>query len=191
LLFARFLMDLAAFVALDDISADLPPYSEEVITVAMEPPLAKAYADLERQITDALREHRGNSSVISTALNALLLYPDRPFSLGKLWGSEYNPESGRREPFLIAEPADLDENFLYAKERRLIELVQEEIKNYRGIQIYATYTQKRDVTRRLERILSQAGIRVAVLTTQTPPEQREAWYERQIKAGVQAGDPGG
>jgi hypothetical protein len=186
LLFARFLMNLAAFVSLDDISANLPPYSEEVITVAMDPPLAKAYADLERQITDALREHRGNSSVISTALNALLLYPDRPFSLGQLWGSEYDPESGRREPFLIAEPADLDENALYAKERRLIELVQEEAKNCRGIQIYATYTQKRDVTRRLERILSQAGIKVAVLTTQTRPEQREAWYERQLRAGVQA-----
>jgi SNF2 family DNA or RNA helicase len=179
-------MDLAAFVSLDDISANLPPYTEEVITVDMDPPLAKAYADLERQITDALREHRGNSSVISTALNALLLFPDRPFNLGQLWGSEYNPESGRREPFLIADPVDLAENVLYPKERRLIELVQEEAKNHRGVQIYATYTQKRDVTRRLETILSQAGIKVAVLTTQTPPEQREAWYERQIKAGVQA-----
>ena len=94
--------------------------------------------------------------------------------------------AARREPFLIAEPADLDQNVLYAKERRLIELVQEEVKKHRGIQIYATYTQKRDVTRRLEAVLLQAGIKTAVLTTQTPPEQREAWYERQLKAGVQA-----
>jgi hypothetical protein len=115
-----------------------------------------------------------------------LLFPDKPFHLGQLWGSEYNPESGRREPLLIAEPADLDENVLYAKERRLIELVQDEAKNHRGVQIYATYTQKRDVTRRLETILRQAGIKVAVLTTQTSPEQREAWYERQLKTGVQA-----
>ena len=185
LLFARFLMDIAAFVSLDDISANLPPYAEEVITIGMDPPLAKAYADLEKEITEALHEHRGNSSVISTALNALLLFPDRPFEIGKLWGSEYNPESGRRESFLIAEPADLDQNVLYAKERRLIELVQEEVKKHRGIQIYATYTQKRDVTRRLEAVLTQAGIKTAVLTTQTPPEQREAWYERQLKAGVQ------
>jgi hypothetical protein len=134
LLFARFLMDIAAFVSLDDISANLPPYSEEVITVGMDPPLAKAYGDLERQITDALREHRGNSSVISTALNALLLFPDKPFNLGQLWGSKYNPESGRRESFLIADPADLDENTLYAKERRLIEFVQEEAKDRRGVE---------------------------------------------------------
>jgi len=41
------------------------------------------------------------------------------------------------------------------------------------------------VTRRIESVLARVGIRAAVLTTQTPPEEREAWYERQLKAGVQ------
>src|ERR1700732_1944892 len=53
-------------------------------------------------------------------------------------------------------------------------------------QIYAVYTQKRDVTRRLEQILLNEGIRVAVLTTDVPPETREGWYERQLRGGVQA-----
>ena len=35
----------------------------------MDEPLAKAYADLEKQIKEALEEHPGNHSVISTALN--------------------------------------------------------------------------------------------------------------------------
>ena len=56
----------------------LSAYREEVIGVDMDEPLAKAYADLEKQIKEALEEHRGNHSVISTALNALLAYPDRP-----------------------------------------------------------------------------------------------------------------
>jgi SNF2 family DNA or RNA helicase len=185
LLFARFLMDLGAFVSLEDISANLPPYTEEVISVPMDKPLAEAYEELEKDIAAALQEHRGNSSVISTALNALLLYPDRPFSMGQLWGVAYDEETKRRERFLIADPPDLDESIVYAKERRLVELVQSEVQNRRGVQVYATYTQKRDVTRRIESILSQAGIKAAVLTTQTPPEEREAWYERQLKAGVQ------
>jgi hypothetical protein len=42
------------------------------------------------------------------------------------------------------------------------------------------------VTRRLEQILLNEGIRVAVLTTDVPPETREGWYERQLRAGVQA-----
>jgi hypothetical protein len=184
-LFGRFLMSLGAFVSLEDISDALPPYREEVVSVEMDQPLQKAYEDMEQDIKKALREHRGNSSVISVALNALLAYPDRPFGFGNLMGREFNPETQRREPFLIAATRDLDENFVYAKERRLLEEVKTSLARGRNVQIFAVYTQKRDVTRRLERILAKEGIRVAVLTTQVAPEEREAWYERQLRAGVQ------
>ncbi len=186
LLFGRFLMSLGAFISLEDISEALPPYREEVVSVEMDPPLKEAYKKLEEDVKTALKEHRGNQSVMSVALNALLLYPDRPFGLGNLFGWEYDPETQRREKFLIAEAQDLDEECIYAKERRLVEEVKAELGRGRRCQIYAVYTQKRDVTRRLERILADAGIRVAVLTTDVPPEAREAWYERQLRAGVQA-----
>jgi hypothetical protein len=185
LLFGRFLMSLGAFVSLEDISDALPPYREEVVSIEMDEPLKKAYEDLEEDIKKALREHRGNQSVISVALNALLAYPDRPFGFGDLIGREFNPETQRREPFLIAATRDLDEDFVYAKERRLVEEIKSSLERGRKVQVYAVYTQKRDVTRRLERILAREGIRVAVLTTEVPPEQRESWYERQLKAGVQ------
>jgi len=186
LLFGRFLMSLGAFISLEDISDALPPYREEVIGVEMDPLLRDAYKKLEEDIKKALQEHRRNPTVISVALNALLLYPDRPFGLGDLYGYEYDPETRKRERFLIAETQDLNQDQVYAKERRLVEEVKSELARGRRCQIYAVYTQKRDVTRRLERILANEGIRVAVLTTEVPPEAREAWYERQLRAGVQA-----
>jgi superfamily II DNA or RNA helicase len=186
LLFGRFLMSLGAFISLEDISEALPPYREEVVSVEMDPPLRAAYQKLEEDMKRALQEHRGNQSVMSVALNALLVYPDRPFGLGNLFGWEYDPETQRREKFLISETEDLDEERVYAKEQKLVEEVKAELARGRRCQIYAVYTQKRDVTRRLERILTSEGIRVAVLTTETPPESREAWYERQLRAGVQA-----
>jgi hypothetical protein len=185
LLFGRFLMSLGAFVSLEDISDALPPYQEEVVSVEMDQPLQKAYEDMEEDIKKALREHRGNQSVASVALNALLAYPDRPFGFGDLIGREFNPETQRREPFLIAATRDLDENFVYAKERRLVEEIKSSLERGRKVQVYAVYTQKRDVTRRLESILAKEGIRVEVLTTEVAPELREAWYERQLRAGVQ------
>jgi hypothetical protein len=185
LLFGKFLMELGAFVSLEDISSELPAYREEVIGVDMDQTLAKAYADLEEQIKEALEEHRGNHSVISTALNALLSYPDRPYGLGDLIGSEYNPEAHRRMPFLIARTQDLPEGSRYAKERKLIECIKADLARGRKCQIYAVYTAKRDVTGRLERILSQEGVRVSVLTSQVPPDQREAWYERRLRDGMQ------
>jgi hypothetical protein len=186
LLFGRFLMSLGAFISLEDISEALPPYREEVVSVEMDSPLKEAYERLEEDVKKALKEHRGNPSVASVALNALLLYPDRPFGLGNLYGWEFNVETQRREKFLISETTDLNEQIAYSKERRLVEEVKAELALGRRCQIYAVYTQKRDVTRRLERILSSEGIRVAVLTTDVPPESREGWYDRQLRTGVQA-----
>ncbi|MGH9353170.1 MAG: helicase-related protein, partial [Terriglobia bacterium] len=176
---------MAAFLSLEDIAHALPPYREEVVPVEMDEPLRKAYEKLEEAIKQALKEHRGNSSVISTGMNALLLYPDRPFGLGTLYGSEYDAEAGRRERFVIAEPEDLDESVLYAKERKLLEEVRSSLSRGRKVHVFAVYTRTRDVTRRLERILQREGIRVAILTSDVKPELREAWYERQSRQGVQ------
>jgi len=185
LLFGDFLMPLAAFLSLEDIAQALPPYREEVVQVEMDDVLKRAYQKLEEQIKEALRKYRGNASVISVGMNALLLYPDRPFDLGTLYGSEFNPETHRRERFVIAEPEDLDEGLLYAKERRLLEEIKSSLGRGRKVHVFAVYTRTRDVTRRLERILQREGIRVAVLTSDVKPELREAWYEGQTRQGVQ------
>jgi superfamily II DNA or RNA helicase len=186
LLFSEFLMSLAAFVSLEDISAELPPYTEQVIGVAMDPPLQAAYEALEEQIKNALKEHHMNHSVISVGLNALLLYPDHAWNIGDLYGYEYDTETQRRERFLIAQPEDLDQGFVYAKERRLVEIVKAELQmGRRCCHVYAVYTRKRDVTRRLESILTREGIRVAVLTSDVPPEKREAWFAQKVREGVQ------
>ena len=185
LLFGGFLMNLAAFVSLEDISDALPPYEEQVISVEMDPALKQAYAKLEDDVRDALREHHGNASVVSTAMNALLLYPDRPFGLGTLYGFDRNPETGERERFVISEPADLDEAVVYAKERRLVDEIKAELAVGRKVHVFAVYTRKRDVTRRLCDLLRKEGIRTEVLTAEVPPAEREAWYERQLRNGMQ------
>jgi superfamily II DNA/RNA helicase len=119
---------------------------------------------------------------MSVGLNALLLYPDHHWNIGDLYGYEYDPETQRRERFLIAQPEDLDQEFVYAKERQLIEIVKAELQTGRRCcHVYAVYTRKRDVTRRLANILAREGIRVAVLTSDVPPEKREAWFAQRLR----------
>ena len=80
----------------------------------------------------------------------------------------------------------MDQEFVYAKERRLVEIVKAELQTGRRCcHVYAVYTRKRDVTRRLERILTREGFRVAVLTSDVPPEKREAWFAQKVREGVQ------
>ena len=185
LLFGEFLMQLCAFVFLEDISGELPPYEESYLNVRMDPPMLAAYRELEDAIRKALKEHRGNRSVLSTMLNALLLYPDHPYGLGTLYGKEFDEELKRNVRFVIAETQDLPEDQLYSKERRLLEEVRQELAEGRRCQVFAVYTQKRDVTARLQRILSNEGICTAVLRASVDTSKREAWYARQIKEGVQ------
>ena len=185
LLFGHFLMELGAFISLEDISCDLPTYTEEVIGVEMDPPLRAAYQQLEEDVKRALKEHRGNHSVMSVGLNALLMYPDRPYDLGELFGWEFSEETGRREKFLIGRAEDLNRDCLQAKERRLLEIVRAELSAGRRCHVYAVFTRRRDVTHRLESMLAREGIRVAVLTSDVPPEKREAWFERKLAEKVQ------
>jgi superfamily II DNA or RNA helicase len=185
LLFGEFLMQLCAFVFLEDISGELPPYEESYLSVPMDPLMMAAYRELEDAIRKALKEHRGNRSVLSTMLNTLLLYPDHPYGLGTLYGTEFDPEVKHNVRFVIAETRDLPEDQLYSKERRLIEEIKKELAEGRRCQVFAVYTQKHDVTARLQRILINEGIRTAVLRASVDTSKREAWYQRQIKEGVQ------
>jgi hypothetical protein len=175
-LFSKSLMSLAAFVSLADISSELPPFSEEVIGVRMDAPLQAAYQALEEQIKNAIKQHHMNHSVVSVGLNA---YPDPAWNIGDLYGYDYDPETQRRERFVIAQPEDLDQEFVYAKERRLVEIVKAELQTgCRCCHVYAVYTRKRDVTRRLESILTREGFRVAVLTSDVPPKSARLGLRR-------------
>jgi len=185
LLFGEFLMQLCAFVFLEDISSELPPYEERLLGIPMDDSLWAAYQSLEEDIREALKKHKGNRSVMSQMLHTLLLYPDHPFGLGTLYGSEFDPELGRSVRFVIAETKDLPEDSLYAKERRLIEEIKRELAEGRRCQVFAVYTQKHDTTARLQQIFAREGIRTAVLRSNVGTEKREAWYARQIKQGIQ------
>ena len=184
LLFGKYLMDHCAFIGLEDISDGLPTYREEVVPVAMEEPLKAAYEALEEEITACLKEHRGNSSVASTMLNALLAWPDHPYGFGTLYGSEFDLETKCRESFVIAETVDLDKNETYAKERALIEEVKAQLARGRKCQVFAVYTNKHDVTARLEQLFRAEGIRASILRASVPTHRREAWYREQLRRGI-------
>jgi hypothetical protein len=185
LIFGKFLMGSTAFVTLDDIADYLPAYEESVIEVEMDAELAGAYSGIERDIRDAVRENRGNRSLMSLMMHRLLLYPDHPFGIGAIWGNRFNPGTKCYGPFLVTEAPDLAKDVLYAKERRLIGDVREELRQGRRCQVYATFTGEFDVAARLESVLRGAGLRVAVLRPSVPTLKRELWYEKQLKEGVQ------
>ncbi|MBS1805468.1 MAG: DEAD/DEAH box helicase [Acidobacteria bacterium] len=185
LLFGKFLMSSTAFLSLEDISDNLPRYDESVISVDMDEMLQKAYEQLEEEIRAAMKEHRGNKSLMSILLNTLLLYPDHPYDFEQIWARAFEPQSREYVRFLVTEPENLTRDALYAKERALIVDIKDELRQGRRCQVYATYTGEKDVTLRLQTVLEREGIRTAVLRSSVATDKREDWYDRQLKAGVE------
>jgi hypothetical protein len=185
LLFGKFLMSSTVFVSLEDIADYLPPYEESVCEVALDPALREAYMTIQEDIQRALRANRGNRSLMSIMMHRLMLYPDHPFGIGEIWGKRFDPQVKRLVPFLVTTAPDLPEEELYSKERKLIEDIREELRQGRRCQVFATFTGEHDVPERLERVLRQAGFRVAVLRASVPPLKREQWYEKQVRDGVE------
>jgi hypothetical protein len=184
LVFGMFLMASTAFVTLEDIADYLPPYEESVIEVDMDAPLAKAYEGIEEDIREALKKHPGNRSLMSLMMHRLLLYPDHPFGIDAIYGKALNPTTQRVEAFFVTDPPGLEEDALYPKEAKLLEDIREELRQGRRCQVYVTFTGEHDVAARLEPILRNAGLRVAVLRPTVPTLKREGWYIHQVRAGV-------
>ena len=79
------------------------------------------------------------------------------------------------------------EDWLYPKERALVDLVAAERLQGRRVLVYATHTGTRDITGRMEDFLSRHGFRVAVMKADAvPPERREAWVAKRVEEGVDA-----
>ncbi len=185
LLFGKFLMSSTVFVSLEDIAEFLPPYEEIVCEVALEGELAKAYHMIQEDIQQALRENRGNRSLMSLMLHRLMLYPDHPFGIGEIIGKRFDQQEKRLVPFLVTKAPDLPKDQLYPKERMLVDDIREELRQGRRCQVFATFTGEHDVPERLESVLSQAGFKVAVLRATVPALKREQWYAQRVKEGVE------
>lgn len=173
------LIDKGVFLRLSDLAVRLPPYQEEVLLVEMDPAQKEAYKRLALDLITALKEQlaKGNKSLLGAYLQALLSYPDQPFREEIV----IDKETGE----IIARAPALAEDRIYPKERRLIDLVREELSQGRKVLLYVTHTGTRDITGRLEKLLTSEGISVAVLKSHTvSPEQREGWIAEKLREGI-------
>ena len=79
----------------------------------------------------------------------------------------------------------LSEERLYPKEKALVDLVAAERMEGRRVLVYATHTGTRDITERMDEILTRHGFRVAVMKADAvAPERREAWVADKVKQGI-------
>jgi hypothetical protein len=174
-LFGRHLIDKAVFLGLSEVAHNLPPLTEECISVRMDEELARAYRrQVEEPLAEAIKEmmKRRDKRLLGTMVQTLLAYPDYPFGWGPVG---YRQAAGF---VTVALPPNLSEDVIRPKEQALIDLVRSERARGRKIWVYVQYTDTHDVQGRLERLLGRTGFRVGVLRSSVPLARREEWIAR-------------
>jgi hypothetical protein len=174
-LFGRHLLDKAVFLGLHEVAHNLPPLAEECRPIQMDDELATAYqCAVEEPLRAALKEmlRRRDRRLLGVLLQTLLAYPDYPYGWGLVGYT-------KGDQFVtVATPPNLAETVIRPKEQALLELICAEVARRRKVWVYVQYTEAHDVQGRLQRLLAQTGVRVAVLRASVPLARREDWIAR-------------
>ena len=133
------------------------------------------FEELRKELAEALKS--GSKRLLATYLQTLLAYPD-----GCTKGETvFDPRSGD----VIVQVPPLSEEKLYPKEKALIDLVAAERMEGRRVLVYVTHTGTRDITGRMDDILTRHGFRVAVMKADAvAPNRREAWVADKVQQGI-------
>ena len=174
------------FLRLSDVASGLPPYDEQILLSSMDSEqdatgysqrsaYTTVYEELRLKLAEALKA--GSKRLLATYLQTLLAYPE-----GCTKGETvFDPRSGD----VIVQVPPLSEEKLYPKEKALVDLVAAERMEGRRVLVYATHTGTRDITERMDDILTRHGFRVAVMKADAvAPDKREAWVADRVKQGI-------
>ena len=180
------LIGQSIFLRLSDVASGLPPYTEEVLVSEMDSETdntglsqRSAYEALFETLRAALADAlaRGSRRLLAAYLQTLLAFPD-----GCTRGETVlDPETGE----VLAQVPPLSEDKLYPKEKALTDLVAAERLQGRRVLVYVTHTGTRDITGRMDEILTRHGFRVAVMKADAvTPDRREAWVSDRVEEGI-------
>ena len=174
------------FLRLSDVASGLPDYDEQILVSGMDSEedatgysqrtaYNTVFEELRKELANALKA--GSKRLLATYLQTLLAYPD-----GCTKGETvFDPRSGD----VIVSVPPLSEERLYPKEKALVDLVAAERMAGRRVLVYVTHTGTRDITGRMDDILTRHGFRVAVMKADAvAPDRREAWVAEKVKQGI-------
>ena len=175
------------FLRLSDVASGLPDYDEQILVSGMDSEedaltgysqrsaYNKVFEELRKELANALKA--GSKRLLATYLQTLLAYPE-----GCTKGETvFDPRSGD----IIVSVPPLSEEKLYPKEKALVDLVAAERLAGRRVLVYVTHTGTRDITGRMEDILTRHGFRVAVMKADAvAPNKREEWVADRVEKGL-------
>jgi len=175
---AQYVLPQTVFVKLEEISDKLPPYKEHLSLIEMSDRQRDVYLTAANAITKHLRNRllAQDRSFLGKAFSVLLAQADTA------WMSEAVRHRGNT---IASIPQVFAADEYAPKEKALLDLILKERKQNRKVLVYCNLTQTRDLTRRLQALLSAQDIKVAVLRSSVKTDEREEWLDTQAERGIE------
>lgn len=188
-LLIQMVLDHTVFLSITDLGKALPELEEVPQVLQMSPAQLSEYRKGEAALKAHLQDCRtvGDSSFLGAYYQSLLAYPDTA-------GAEMRVVHARtvkNEWGKITARIDTHVHTFGAvqanlpKEDWLVEAVRAEVAQGRGVGVFVTQSDTRDIQPRIAELLTNAGLKVAVLTKAVKPVDREAWVTKQFEQGAQ------
>lgn len=178
-LVAQFLLHKTAFLELPDLGLPLVEIKEEPIFVKMDDHHYEAYSEFHRQLEEQCKQRSiaGGRGVWSKFIPATINYADRP-------DLEHVVRFGFEKEDVRVSAVRFPEDYYHAKERKLVQLVKENLAEGRGVIIFNNYTAKFGLNERLRDVLKQHGITSVRILKEPDPMKRQQVLEKYAEEGV-------
>ena len=134
---------------------------------------SQGYQTLDTAMAETVKREliNGNKQLLGKYLHETLCYPENCWQGAEPTDSYDN---------IIVSLPPLDSRRLYPKERKLLEILEDQRAAGRRCLVYCTHTNRRDTTQRLSDLLAQRGFRALRLQSDTVnTEKRTAWLQDQ------------
>lgn len=171
----EYLLGSTVFLELPDLGLPLVEKKEEPVFIEMDDEHRAEYTEFHNKLMETCKKRGNWGPFIPATIN----YADRP-DLGGLATFHYF-ENG----YLVQEVIEAPKlGGFTAKERALVEDIQQELSENRGAIIYVSYTDKYGLHKRVRDVLAAHGIESVILPTSINPDKRVAWLQKQQKQGA-------
>lgn len=177
-LFANHLSSMAVFLELGDLGLPLVELEERPIFVDMDPEHAAAYSTFHNQLEEKMKLSYmlGNKNAFARFIPSVVKAANQPHLFQEV------PIGEERVLFFLPN----SKTDYSAKERRLVEEIQDDIAQNRRSVIYVNYSGEAAQDQRVYDVLTNHGIHARVLKASVSPEDRVEWLEKAVRDGVQA-----
>ena len=181
IVYSRFLLENAVFLGLNDMGKELPDYEEIPIPCTMLPEVKKEYDALQKSFRYLMSKEPGiGKRVMSAYLNLLSAYPDQPYGHEPI----RNPFVEEEGMNVLSAPKDIGSaDDLQPKDEVLLGLIDRKLQEGERVIVYTAWV-RLDTQERLHKLLTEKGVKAAILDQKVPTVQREEWVDKRVREGV-------